>query len=165
MSLRNEPQDWQFESDESFVPVYYQGKVVGVMKQEYAANLTKLLNEDELLKKALKRACVDLIKQSGGDTSQVKDLMKKYIKMSERPKFGTRAIAFLLRERQEELDLGDREFTKFCDTYKLSPAELNNVYAGEPVEDGLLVPLSRILGITKEKLIEVRDGTAKERGE
>ncbi|MFH7025122.1 MAG: hypothetical protein ACHBN1_06910 [Heteroscytonema crispum UTEX LB 1556] len=61
--------------------------------------------------------------------------------------------------------MGDREFTKFCDTYKLSPAELNNVYAGEPVEDSLLVPLSRILGITKEKLIEVRDGTAKERSE
>jgi hypothetical protein len=165
MSLRNEPQDWQFESHEPFVPVYYQGKVVGVIKQEYAANLTKFLNEDELLTKALKRACLDLVKQSGGDTSQVKDLMKKYIKMSEKPKFGTRAIAFLLRERQEELDLGDPEFTKFCDTFKLSPDELNNIYAGESVEDSYLVPLSRILGITKEKLIEVRDGTAKERGE
>jgi hypothetical protein len=165
MSLRNEPQDWQFESHEPFVPVYYQGKVVGVIKQEYAANLTKFLNEDDLLTKALKRACLDLVKQSGGDTSQVKDLMKKYIKMSEKPKFGTRAIAFLLRERQEELDLGDREFTKFCDTFKLSPAELNNIYAGESVEDSLLMPLSRILGITKEKLMEVRDGTAKERSE
>jgi hypothetical protein len=91
--------------------------------------------------------------------------MKKYIIRSERPKYGIRAIAFLLRERQEELDLGDREFTKFCDSFKLSPAELNNIYAGESVQDSLLVALSRILGITKEKLIEVRDGVAKERNE
>ncbi|MFH7025125.1 MAG: hypothetical protein ACHBN1_06925 [Heteroscytonema crispum UTEX LB 1556] len=67
--------------------VQYKGKVVEVIKQEYATNLIKFLNEDELLTKALKRACIDLVKQSGGDTSQVKDLMKKYITSTLRRKF------------------------------------------------------------------------------
>jgi hypothetical protein len=35
---------------------------------------------------------------------------------------------------------------------------LNNIYVGEPVNDNLL-PLTRVLGITKERLIEVRDGS------
>ncbi len=82
--------------------------------------------------------------------------------MSRRPKYGTRAIAALLRDRQKELDLGNQEFAKFCDTFKLSPTELNNIYAGETVEDSLLAPLSRILGISKEQLLDVRDGSEEE---
>ncbi|QLE55555.1 hypothetical protein [Nostoc sp. TCL26-01] len=158
MSLRNEPLDWQVESDETYVPVYHKGDLVGFFKQEYANQITQSLNEDEVLKKALRIACTDLLKKTGGDSSKVNNLIKKYIKISERPKFGSRAIALLLNERQKELDLSDQEFSKFCDTFKVSPTELNNIYAGASIDDNLLLPLTRILGITKERLLEVRDG-------
>jgi hypothetical protein len=159
MSLRNEPLDWQVNSDEAYVPISHKGDLVGFIKQEYANEIITYLNEDEVLKKALKIACIDLLQKTGGDPSKVNYLIKKYIKLSERPKYGSRAIALLLKERRKELDLSDTEFTKFCDTFKVSPLELNNIYTGEPVDDSLLLPLTRILGITKERLLEVRDGT------
>ncbi|WP_445635552.1 HTH cro/C1-type domain-containing protein [Nostoc sp. DSM 114161] len=162
MSLRNEPLDWQIEVNSPYVPIYHKGDLVGFFKQEYASEVIKFLNEEEVLKKALKMACTDLIKKIGGDTSKVNYLMEKYVKTSERPKYGTRAIAVLLRDRQKELDLSNQEFAKFCDTFKLSPTELNNIYAGEPFDDSLLAPLSRILGIAKERLLEVRNGSEKE---
>ncbi|KYC42531.1 hypothetical protein WA1_21465 [Scytonema hofmannii PCC 7110] len=162
MSLRKEPLDWQLNASEIYLPFHYKGSLVGFLKQEFADEVLKVLNEDEVLKKALKIACAELIKQSGGELSQVKDLMKKYIKISERPKHGTRAIAILLGERQQELDLNNQEFAKFCDTFKLSPVELNNIYAGEPLDDSLLAPLSRILGISKTELCEIRDGCERE---
>ncbi|MFN6561705.1 MAG: hypothetical protein RMY28_018180 [Nostoc sp. ChiSLP01] len=162
MSLRNEPLDWQLEVNNSYVPIYHKGNLVGFFKQEYASEVIKFLNEEEVLKKALKMACTDLIKKIGGDTSKVNYLMEKYVKTSERPKYGTRAIAVLLRDRQKELDLSNQEFAKFCDTFKLSPTELNNIYAGEAFDDSLLAPLSRILGIAKERLLEVRNGSEKE---
>lgn len=158
MSLRNEPTDWQLGVHESYMPVYYKGTVAGFFKKEYSETIIKQLNEDELLKKALATACTDLIRQSGGDASQVKELIKKYLKTSERPKSGTFAIAGFLRERQQELDLGDKEFAKFCDTFKVSPVELNNIYAGDKIEDGLMAPLARILGKSKDELLKVRDG-------
>ena len=158
MSLRNEPLDWHFESNEPYIPVYHKGDLVGFFKPEYASEIIKFLNEEEVLKKALKMACTDLIKKLGGDTRKVYYLMEKYVKTCERPKYGTRAIAVLLRDRQKELDLSNQEFTKFCDTFKLSPTELNNIYAGEAFDDSLLAPLSRILGMAKERLLEVRDG-------
>ncbi|WP_026733949.1 hypothetical protein [Fischerella sp. PCC 9605] len=162
MSLRNEPLAWQLEANETYLPVYYKGEIAGFFKQEFTDEVLKFLNEEELLQKALQKACLDLIKNSGGDPKQVKDLIKKYIKMSERPKYGKRAIAALLNERQKELDLDNQEFAKFCDTFKLSPTELHNIYSGEAVEDSLLAPLSRILGISKERLLEVRDGSEEE---
>lgn len=159
MSLRNEPLDWHFESNEPYIPVYHKGDLVGFFKPEYASEIIKFLNEEEVLKKALKMACTDLIKKMGGDTRKVYYLMEKYVKTNERPKYGTRAIAILLQDRQKELDLSTQEFTKFCDTFKLSPTELNNIYAGEAFADSLLAPLSRILGMAKERLLEVRDGS------
>jgi hypothetical protein len=158
MSIYSEPSDWQAESSDHFVPVYYQGNLTGFFKQEYADEIIRFLNEQEVLNKALRLACTDLIKKTGGDASQVKNLMKKYIKISERPKYGTRAIALLLKERQKELDLNIQEFTKFCDTFKVSPPELDSIYTGEAIDDNLLAPLSRILGMSKEQLLEVRDG-------
>ncbi|OUL28182.1 hypothetical protein [Nostoc sp. 106C] len=158
MSIYNEHSDWQAESSDSFVPVYYQGSLTGFFKQDYVDEIIRFLNEQEVLNKALRLACTDLIKKTGGDANQVKNLMKKYIKISERPKYGTRAIALLLNERQKELDLNIQEFTKFCDTFKVSPPELDNIYAGEAIDDSLLAPLSRILGLSKEQLLEVRDG-------
>ncbi|MBH8576478.1 hypothetical protein I8752_26510 [Nostocaceae cyanobacterium CENA369] len=159
MSLRNEPLSWQLESNVAYVPIYHKGNLVGFFKQEYASGIIKFLNEDEILKKALKKACTDLLIKTGNDPSKVNYLIQKYIQISERPKYGTRAIALLLNERQKELDLSNQEFIKFCDTFKLSPTELNNIYAGETVDDSLLMPLVRILGITKERLLEVRDGS------
>jgi hypothetical protein len=158
MSLRKEPLDWQLEASETYLPFHYKGSLAGFLKQEFADDVLQVLNEDEVLKKALRIACTELIKHSGGEIAQVKDLMKKYIRMSERPKHGTRAIATLLSERQLELDLNNQEFAKFCDTFKLSPVELNNIYAGEPVDNSLLAPLSRILGISKTELCDIRDG-------
>ena len=159
MSLRNKPLDWHFESHEPYIPIYHKGDLVGFFKPEYASEIIKFLNEEEVLKKALKMACTDLIKKLGGDTRKVYYLMEKYVKTSERPKHGIRAIAVLLHDRQKELDLSNQEFTKFCDTFKLSPTELNNIYAGEAFDDSLLAPLSRILGIAKEQLLKVRDGS------
>ncbi|BAY07318.1 hypothetical protein [Calothrix sp. NIES-2098] len=158
MAINNEPSEWQAESSNSFVPVYYKGNLTGFFQQDYVDEIIKFLNEQEVLNKALRLACTDLIKKTGGDANQVKNLMKKYIKISERPKYGTRAIALLLKERQKELDLSSQEFTKFCDTFKVSPLELDNIYAGEPIDDSLLAPLARILGLSKEQLLEVRDG-------
>ncbi|AFY33881.1 hypothetical protein [Calothrix sp. PCC 7507] len=162
MSLHNEILDWECSSKTPYIPIYHKGDLVGFFKQEYASEVIKFLNEEAVLTKALKIACTDLIRKTGGDTSQVKQMMKKYIKISERPKYGTRAIALLLGERQKELDLNSQEFTKFCDTFKISPTELNNIYAGEVVDDILLAPLSRILGISKEHLLQVRDGSEEE---
>ena len=159
MSLRNEPLDWQLETNNPYIPVYHQGNLVGFFKPEYASEIIKFLNEEEVLKKALKMACTDLIKKLGGDPRKVYYLMDKYIKTSERPKHGIRAIAVLLQDRQKELDLSNQEFTKFCDTFKLSPTELNNIYAGQAFDDSLLAPLSRILGMGKERLVEVRDAS------
>ncbi|MEH2318192.1 hypothetical protein [Nostoc sp.] len=159
MSLRNEPLDWHFESNDPYIPVYHQGDLVGFFKPDYANEVIKFLNEQEILKKALKMACTDLIQKIGGDTNKVNYLMEKYVKTSERPKHGTRAIAVLLHDRQKELDLSNQEFAKFCDTFKLSPTELNNIYAGEAFDDSLLAPLSRILGMAKEQLLKVRDGS------
>lgn len=132
---------------------------MGFFKPDHASEVIKFLNEQEVLNKALKMACTDLIKKVGGDTNKVNYLMGKYIITSEPRKHGTRAIAVLLNDRQKELDLSNQEFAKFCDTFKLSPTELNNIYAGEAFDDSLLVPLSRILGMAKERLLEVRDGS------
>ncbi len=158
MPLRNYPSDWELGNNENYMPVYYKGAVAGFFKKEYSETVIKNLNSDDLLTKALTKACTDLIRQTGGDVSRVNDLMKKYLKICDRPKFGSLAIASLLRERQEELDLGEKEFSKFCDTFKLSPVELNNIYAGENIDDSLIAPLSRILGVSKDELLKVRDG-------
>ncbi|MBE9208129.1 hypothetical protein IQ244_16660 [Nostoc sp. LEGE 06077] len=162
--LRNEPSDWQSNAETSYIPIYHKGSLVGFFKQEYVNEILYFLNEEEVLKKALKKACSDLLKKTGGDTSKVNYLVQKYIKVSERPKYGTRAIALLLQERQKELDLNNQEFAKFCDTFKISPPELNNIYAGEPIDDNLLAPISRVLGISKERVQEVRDGEEAQTG-
>jgi hypothetical protein len=156
----NKPLPWQLNRNEPYWPIYYEDQVVvGFCRPEYAPRLVELLNDEEKLRKALHLACLDLIKQSDGDPTQVQALIKKYIKKTERPKYGTAAIAFLLRDRQEELDVSDKEFARFCDSYKLSPEALKNIYTGKKIEDSLLIVLSRILGKSVEELAEVRDGT------
>jgi hypothetical protein len=159
MPTSDESLPWQVEASNPFVPIHHEGNLAGFLNKEYTDQMIKFLNDQEVLAKALKLACLDLIKKTGGDTSQVNNLMKKYIKISERPRYGTRAIALLLSDRQKALDLSSQEFTKFCNTFKVSPAELYDIYAGEEIDDSLLAPLSRILGISKEQLLELRDGT------
>lgn len=158
MSLREEPLDWQLSNHESYQPVYHQGKIAGFLKAELADEVIKYLNDKEILKKALTRACIDIVKQNGGDMNTVKQLIRNYIKLSERPKYGTRAIALFLRERQAEVDLNDQEFMKFCNTFMLSPEQLQSIYAGEPIDDSLIAPLARILNISQTRVLEVRDG-------
>ena len=126
---------------------------------EFSARIVEVLNEEGKLRKALELACLDLLRQSGADPNQVEELMKKYLVRTERPKYGTGAIAFLLRDRQEELDISDKEFARFCDSYKLSHEELKGIYEGKQITNSQLVVLSRILGKSIEELAKVRDGS------
>lgn len=158
MPLNNKPISWKFVPYDPYFPISYEGVQVGFCTPDFAARIVEVLNEDGKLRKALEIACVDLIQQSGGDLGQVDELMKKYLERAERPKQGSGAIAFLLHDRQEELDINDREFAHFCESYKLSREELKDIYEGKQVSDSQLRVLVRILGKSVEELTEVRDG-------
>jgi len=159
MSLRNESLSWQFDSKDLYVPIAYEGTVVGYGKPKFAARVVDALNEEDRFSKALQLACFDLLKNSGGDPNRIPDLMRKYLAKAERPKYGTAAIAALLRDRQEGIDIGDEEFAKFCDSYRLSREELKDIHEGKDIADHQLLPLSRILGTSVEELTEIRDGS------
>ena len=159
MPLNNKSLTWQFDPYDPYFPILYEGVEVGFCTLEFSARIVEVLNEEGKLRKALELACLDLIRQSGGDPNQVEELMKKYLVRTERPKYGTGAIAFLLRDRQEELDVSDKEFALFCDSYKLSREELNGIYEGNQITNSQLVVLSRILGKSIEELTKVRDGS------
>ena len=158
MASINQPPAWSTNSNLVLCPVFYEGKVVGYCRPEFAQRIVETLNEDEKLRKALKMACFDLLNEAGGDPSQVHRLMHKYIERSQRPKHGPGAIAALLRDRQEELDVSDSEFAFFCDSYRLPRQELLAIYNGKEVTNHQLGPLSRILGITPEEIVAIRDG-------
>lgn len=160
MGTNNQPLAWQYNANDQYFPITFEGEIVGFAKPEFAFLVIEVLNKDERLSKALQIACLDLITLSGGDVSGVDELIKKYMARAARPKYGTRAIAILLRDRQEELDVSDEEFVNFCDSYRLSREDLKNIYAGGKIANSLLGPLSRILGKTIEELVEVRDGVA-----
>ncbi len=149
---------WTSDPQASFVPIFYDGAIVGFGKADMAGKMTELLNAQEKMYKALRLSCLDYIRKSGGDTSRVEELMRKYIARAERPKYGSRAVAAILRDRQIELNVSDREFVRFCETYKLSLQELKEIYAGEEIIDSQLGPISRILGMSMEELIQIRDG-------
>ena len=158
MPLDDQPLPWQFDPYDPYFPITYEGVAVGLCTMEFATRIVEVLNEEGKLRKALELACFDLLRQSGGDPERVAQLVQKYIERTERPKYGTRAIAFLLRDRQEELDISDKAFVRFCDSYKLSAEELQNIYEGKDISNSQLVVLSRILGKTVEELAVVRDG-------
>jgi hypothetical protein len=150
---------WKVNSQDSYVPMLYEGIVVGFCKSAYANRITDTLNEEEKLLKALQMACYDLVAKAGGSTGSVDDLVRQYLSKAERPKRGIGAIALLLKERQTELDLPDEGFARFCDSFRLSPEELRTIYAGEEIESTQLAPLSRILGMSMDDLIAVWQGT------
>ena len=158
MAKINQPQPWESNSGETYIPLLHEGKVVGFCRPSYADRILETLNDDEKLRKALQLACYDLVARSGGSSDSVNDLVQQYLTKAERPKRGTGAIALLLKERQEALDLTDEEFAKFCDTFRLSRAELKNIYASQDIDNTQLAPLSRILGITMDELIDFWKG-------
>ena len=148
---------WELQSNEAYVPILYEGEVVGFCRPEVAQQIVDSFNEEETYRRALQMACHDLIARSGSARNP-KELMQRYLAKAERPKSGTGAIAVSLKERQRELDLTNEEFARFCDTFRLSREELKNIYAGELIEGNQLSPLSRILGLTMDELIQLWKG-------
>lgn len=155
MELPSQPQAWQFSSAECYVPITYEDEVIGLCKPDFAIRIVKALNEDEKLYKALWLACDDLIRRSGGKCGPVDELMNEYLTKTERPQTGIVAIAALLKQRQEELDVGDKEFFKFCDSYRLPKEKLQAIYDGDEIDSNMLNPLARILGCSVDDLLEV----------
>ena len=157
MDRFHKPLAWKLQPDETYVPILYEGEVVGFCKPDIAQRIVESFNEDDTYRRALQIACYDLIARSGS-TRNLEKLMQRYIAKAERPKSGTGAIAMALNERQRELDLTDEEFARFCDTFRLSREELQGIYAGEAIEGNQLSPLSRILGLSMDELIELWKG-------
>lgn len=161
MSLRDKPLDWQIKVHDFYVPLTYQGAMVGLLDPQYAKGIANILNGEESLKKALRLACEELLAELGGDPqdiNQLRSLMREYIARTRKPRSGTPAIAALLKERQQELDLSQLEFVRFCDSYKLSPDDLKDIYNGKPIESKLFSPLCRILGKDTDELILILEG-------
>lgn len=155
MTRLHQPSPWERHSKDAYVPLSYQGNVIGFCKPNVADHIVETLNSAERLHKALHMACSDLLAQRGDSPINANTLVQQYLAKAERPKHGTPAIALLLKERQAELDVTDEEFTKFCDTFRLSRVELHHIYAGHEIDSNQLNPLSRILGISVDELIEI----------
>lgn len=155
----------EFDPDRAYIAVTYNNIDVGFCTPEFASRIVETFNESEQLReekevltKALQIACLDLLKRSGKAPNQVNQLIQKYLEKAKRPEHGTRAIAYLLRDRQRELNVPDKEFVFFCNSYRLSPEELRDIYRGKEVTNEQLKVLSRILGKTVQELMEIRDG-------
>lgn len=161
MSLRDQSIDWEIKVHDFYVPLTYQGETVGFVDPRYIKGIANVLNGEESIKKALRLACEELLIEQGRnpqDMKELKALMREYITRTRRPKMGTPAIAALLKERQKELDISQLEFVRFCDSYKLSPDDLKNIYAGEPIESKIFAPLCRILGKDTDEIISILEG-------
>lgn len=145
-----------------YIPILYEGELIGYCKPEYAEEIVETLNEEQRMQKALRLACLDLIRKAGGKRIKVDELMKKYMVLAKRPRYGPRAIALLLRERQEQLQVSAPEFIKFCDIHKISPEDLKNIYAGKAIEPSLISPIARILGKTLAEVQAILKGPSEE---
>lgn len=154
----NQPPSWQSDPHTPYTPIFYEEEMVGFCKPSYASRILEILNEEDRCRRALRIACEDLAARSRDSFDTADDLMQQYLAKTARPKRGASLIALLLKERQEDLDLSDEEFAKFCDSYRLSRQELKNIYGGAEIESGQLTPLSRILGITVDEVIEAWKG-------
>lgn len=153
---------WQIAGKIAYFPLFHEGALVGFCRREYVAGIINKLNDEPKLRKALEMACSDLVANYPGDKrKKIEELIQKYLLLADRPRYGSRAIAAMLRERQIELNVSDPEFYRFCESYRLSVQELQEIYGGEEVINSQLVPLSRILGVPVEELVEVRDGPKK----
>jgi hypothetical protein len=165
MTKINQTLRLQINQERSYISISEEEIEVGFCTPEFAARLIEIFNEyeklheeNETLNKALRMACTDLIRQSGGNAKQLNKRMRHYMETARRPEHGTRAIAYLLRERQRALNISNRDFVRFCYSYKLTPKELEDIFKGKDISDRQLKVLSRILSKTVEELTEVRDG-------
>lgn len=159
------PPRLQFDAHRSYVAIAYDGLDVGFCAPEFASRVVetfhreeKLQEENERLRQALQQACTDLAQRDGGNAQQAADLMRQYLDRNRQPDRGSQAIAFMLRERQSELDMNDAQFAQFCGSLRLSPAELQGIFAGQEVTDEQLTNLARVLGRPAEELADIRDG-------
>jgi hypothetical protein len=150
--------NWQIDRETSYVPLYYKGEIVGVVDAQYVDQLGTALNDDENVRKALRKACYDLISLQGGTESEIEPLMDRYLSKTKIPKQGVAALAFMLKDRQKALDLNNQQFLKFCDSYKLSRQDIQNILKGKNIDDELLTPITRILGISYDEVLSVRYG-------
>jgi len=158
MALRDDIESWELNSKDPYLPISYEGQIIGFCKPNYAVRIIKILNEEENSRKALYKACQDLVAFKGGHPEDVKLYVKKYLSTAKRPKHGLGAIMVLLRDRQKELDLSDQEFIKFCDSYKLSSQELKNLSEGKEIQEASLHSIARIVGISFDDLLVIRYG-------
>jgi hypothetical protein len=159
MVLPYESLPWQCDDQEVFVPVTFEGEFIGVLKPEYAQRLVDVLNNEQYHQRALQLACAELVRRSQGRLGTVESLVEEYTEQSKVPRFGTPAIALLLRHRQEELGVTDKEFMQFCDSYRLSPEKLQAIYEGYyDIDSTLFAPLARILGQPIEEVIHIVQG-------
>jgi len=172
MEENNQSLRLQFNPNRSYIPISYEDADVGLCTPEFAASIVDTINKSEKLQqenekltqynktlnKALKMACTDLVKQLGGTPQQINELFKQYVDRFKRPDHGSRAIMFLLRDRQEQLDISDKEFVRFCDSYKLSPQDLRDIYGGKEISDEQIGAIARIVGRAPKELIQIRDG-------
>lgn len=153
-----QPSPWAANDHEALIPITHEGKIVGFCQPAYARHMVEHLNQGEQLHKALELACYDLTARSSGSAMSLEDMVQQYMAKAVRPTSGTAMVALLLRQRQEDLDLTDEEFAKFCDTFRLSRAELQTIYQDEEIGNNQLNPLARILGMTVDELIEAWRG-------
>ncbi len=165
MTDSNQPLRLHFNSNNAYIEILYGDIQVGFCKPEFAAKLMESLNKDrelqeenQKLNKALQIACWDLMMMYGGKPTQVNQLIMRYLDKAKRPEHGTRAIAMLLLDRQKGMKMSNREFAIFCNSHKLPPKELMDIFMEKDVSDRQLGPISRIVGKTIQELMEIRDG-------
>ncbi|TAD74165.1 MAG: hypothetical protein EA001_15770 [Oscillatoriales cyanobacterium] len=149
----------------SYSTLIIDGQEVGWCTVEFADRLSESFGRDAqsdatntILRRAFKRVCTDLLAKMGGNPHQLGQLMQRYLEAVMRPDTGPRAIAYLLRDRQTSLGMSNQEFVQFCDSYRLSPPELKEIYDGRPISDAQLKNISRIVGRTAQELADIRDG-------
>jgi hypothetical protein len=59
---------WQFDAQDAYVPISYEGAIVGFCQLNSAKQLIVTLNQSERLQKALTLACHDLIAREGNSS-------------------------------------------------------------------------------------------------
>ena len=134
MRPNNQTLRLQLNHYRSYIAISCEDMEVGFCTPEFAAKMVEIFNEYERL-------------------HEENETLNKALKLA-----CTRAIAFLLRERQQALDISNREFVRFCASYKLAPQQLKDIFQGKDIPDSQLKSLSHILGKSVDELIEVRDG-------
>lgn len=154
----------QFGPQRWYSSLTINGEEVGWCTAEFADQLSEMFEREThleatntVLRLAFKRICADMLAKMGANPQQIGQLMLRYLETAIRPTTGPRAIAYLLRDRQAALGMGSQEFLQFCDSYRLSPAELKDIYDGRPINDGQLKNIARIIGRPAQELAEIRD--------